>query len=312
VPFVSGGGRDYQPAPPADFVLPFDLPQAGLRGRLVRLNAASTRALQAHILPEPAARTAAEGCVLGILLGSALKLDGRLTIQTKSSGPLDLVAADYYGAEEGRPAGVRSFARLDEQRYAALGDARSFAALAGEGVIAITIEPRTDGQRYQGIAPLAPASLAASAEAYFAQSEQLPTAIRLAAASLRAPGEAHSQWIAGGIMLQATPEGRIDDDDWERLAAFLATVEDLELVDPDLAAETLLWRLFHDDEVRVHPAETVAFRCDCDTGRIASVLGAYPQSEREELSDPDGIIRARCEFCGRVHEIATQKLVRQN
>lgn len=309
---MSGDIQDYQPAPPADFVLPFDLPQAGLRGRLVRLSAASTRALEAHALPEPAARVAAEACVLGTLLGSALKLDGRLTLQTKSSGPLDLVAADYYGPEEGRPAGIRSYARLDQQRYAALGNAPSFDALAGEGVVAITIEPKSGGQRYQGIASLAPASIAASAEAYFAQSEQLPTAIRVAAASLRAPGQAHSQWVAGGIMLQATPEGRVDEDDWERLATFLASVEDLELVDAALAPETLLWRLFHQDEVRVHPAESIGFRCDCDSGRIATVLRSYSPSEREGLADPDGIMRARCEFCGRTHEIGVQELAQEN
>lgn len=312
VPFVNGDIGDYRPAPPADFVLPFDLPNSGLRGRLVRLSAVSTRALEAHVLPEPAARVAAEACVLSTLLGSALKLEGRLTLQTKSSGPLDLLAADYYGAEEGRPAGIRSYARLDEQRYALLGNAPPFDALAGEGVVAITIEPKAGGQRYQGIASLAPASIAATAEAYFAQSEQLPTAIRLAAASLRAPGQAHSDWVAGGIMLQATPERRLDEDDWERLAAFLATLGDLELVDVSLAAETLLWRLFHNDEVRVHPAEAIVFRCDCDTGRIASILGAYPPSQREGLADPDGVIRARCEFCGRIHEIVTQDLARQN
>jgi molecular chaperone Hsp33 len=309
---VSADVQDYQRAPPADFVLPFDLPEAGLRGRLVRLGTVSTRALQAHVLPEPAARIAAEACVLGTLLGSALKLDGRLTLQTKSSGPLDLVTADYYGAEDGRSAGIRSYARLDEERYAALGNAPTFGELAGEGVVAITIEPRSGAQRYQGIASLAPASIAASAEAYFAQSEQLPTAIRLAAASLHAPGQSHSQWVTGGIMLQATPEGRLDEDDWDRLAAFLGTVEDIELVDPNLPAETLLWRLFHDDEVRVHPAEPIAFRCDCDTGRIASVLRAYAPSEREDLADPDGVVRARCEFCGRIHEIVTDELEPDN
>lgn len=310
--FVSGNTGDYQPAPSADFVLPFDLPLAGLRGRLVRLAGASTRALEAHLLPEPAARVAVEACALVTLLGSALKLDGRLTLQTKSNGPLDLVAADYYGAEEGRPAGIRSYARLDEQRYAPLGNAPSFDALVGEGVVAITIEPKSGGQRYQGIASLAPASIAASAEAYFAQSEQLPTAIRLAAASLRAPGQTHSQWVAGGIMLQATPEGGVNEDEWDRLAAFLATIEDVELVDTNLTAETLLWRLFHQDEVHVHPSEVVGFRCDCDTGRIIAVLRSYSLSDREGLADPDGIIRARCEFCGRNHEIAPQELAHEN
>jgi molecular chaperone Hsp33 len=306
---MSVAERDYRPAPAADFVLAFDLPQAGLRGRLVRLDAVSTRALEAQSLPEPAARVAAETCVLGTLLGSALKLDGRLTVQTKSAGPLDLVAADYYGAEADRPAGVRSYARLDEQRFASLTDTPSFEDMAGEGVVAITIEPRQGDQRYQGIVSLVPQSLAATAEAYFAQSEQLPTAIRLAAAPVYVPGKAGSHWLAGGLMLQATPEGRVDAHDWERLAAFLATVEDMELVDVSLAAETLLWRLFHEDEVRVHQAEPVAFRCNCESGRIASVLRSYAPSQREGLSDPDGIIRARCEFCGRVHEIVPDDLV---
>ena len=304
---------DYVRAPAADFVLAFDLPDAGLRGRLVRLEAVSTRALEAHPLPEPAARVAAETCVLGALLGSALKLDGRLTVQTKSEGPLDLVAADYYGAERDRPAGIRSYAHFDERRFASLGDGwPSFESMTGEGVVAITIEPRTGAQRYQGIVSLAQQSIAASAEAYFAQSEQLPTAIRLAAAPVIEPGNPRPQWLAGGLMLQATPEGRVDDDDWQRLAAHVATLDDMELVDVSLAAEMLLWRLFHEDEVRVHPAERVAFRCDCDTSRIASVLRAYPEAEREGLADADGVVRARCEFCGRAHEISSADLAAKN
>lgn len=304
---------DYHPAPPADFVLAFDLPHAGIRGRLVRLEAVSTRALEAHVLPEPAARVAAETCVLGTLLGSALNLDGRLTVQTTSAGPLDLVAADYYGAETGRPAGIRSYARVDEVRFASLGAGEpAFGEMAGEGIVAITIEPKTGGQRYQGIVSLTQESIAASAEAYFAQSEQLPTAIRLAAARVYKAGKPGSHWVAGGLMLQATPDRRIDADDWQRLAAFLGTVEDVELVDVSLAAETLLWRLFHDDEVRVHPSEEIAFRCDCNSARIAAVLRSYGPSERAGLPDPDGIIRARCEFCGRVHEIAPDDLEPEN
>jgi molecular chaperone Hsp33 len=304
---------DYRPAPRADFVLPFDLPQAGLRGRLVRLEAVSTRALEAHVLPEPAARVAAETCVLGALLGSALKLDGRLTVQTTSAGPLDLVAADYYGAETGRPAGVRSYARLNEERFASLGARQpSFEAMAGEGIVAITIEPRTGAQRYQGIVSLAQESIAASAEAYFAQSEQLRTAIRLAAARIYEAGKSGAHWVAGGLMLQATPDRDVDADDWARLAAFLGTVEDVELVDVSLAAESLLWRLFHEDEVRIHPSEEVAFRCDCNSARVAAVLRSYGPSELADLPDADGMIRARCEFCGRVHEIAPSDLASKN
>ncbi len=298
-----------------DFVLPFDIPKAGVRGRLVRLEASSARALSAHLLPEEAARVAGEALALTSLLGSALKLDGRLTLQTKSDGPLDLVTVDYYGAHEDRPRGVRAFGRLDHDRFAARTE-KNFAALAGQGAMAITIEPRMGDQTWQGITPLSADGIAASAETYFAQSEQLPTAIRLAAAPLFTAGEKGPRWRAGGLMLQMTPqaspevapEAAITSDDWERLSLLMRTVEDLELVDTALAPETLLWRLFHEDEVRVHPAEPVAFRCDCDASRIVQVLRRYTAEERHGLADPDGIIRASCEFCGMVHEIAPDAL----
>jgi len=293
----------YNPAPSGDFVLPFDVVDAGIRGRFVRLDAASARALGVHALPEAAARIAGEVLALAALLGTALKLDGRLTAQTKSDGPLDLVAADYYGAADGKPKGVRGFARLDAARFAALGAAPSFPALTGAGSLAITIEPRRGGQTYQGIVALKPAGIAASAVAYFEQSEQLPTMIKLAAAPAFTPGTSAPSWRTGGLMLQATPGVGRGPDDWARLSALAATVEDVELVDTALSAETLLWRLFNQEEVRVHPAEPIVFRCDCDGERIAAVLRSYTEAERKTLADADGAIRARCEFCGKVHEV---------
>jgi molecular chaperone Hsp33 len=301
--------KDFSAVPVGDFVLPFDIAKAGVRGRLVRLDAASARALEAHRLPEPAARVAGEAIALAALLGSSLKLDGRLTVQTKTDGPLDLVTADYYGVADGKPRGVRGFARLGS------GGADAdvpFSALAGKGALAITIEPQRGGKTYQGIVELSPDGLAASAETYFAQSEQLPTVIRLAAAPLYVAGEKEPRWRAGGLMLQLTPEAAKDagrnDDDWTRLSLLLKTVEDLELVDTQLAPETVLWRLFHEDEVRVQPAEPIAFRCDCDAARITGILKSYAPEERADLADPDGIIRARCEFCGTTHQIGPEQL----
>jgi molecular chaperone Hsp33 len=302
----------YTPAPAGDFVLAFDLPKVGLRGRLVRLQAASARALSAHALPEVAARIAGETLAMSVLLGSSLKLDGRLTVQTKSKGALDLVTADYYGVEEGvtRPAGIRGYARIDDARRTELGKSPSFDALAGTGVMAITIEPRRGGNTYQGIVELSGEGIAASAETYFAQSEQLPTVIRLAAAPLFVAGTREPQWRAGGIMLQTTPEKSnvAGNDDFERLTLHLRTVEDLELVDDSASAEEILWRLFNEDEVRVHTAEPIAFRCDCDGERIASILKGYSNEDRAGLADPDGVIRAKCEFCGAVHEIGEAEL----
>lgn len=296
--------QTYTPAPAADFVLPFDVAGAGIRGRLVRLDASSARALSAHSLPESAARIAGEMLALAALLGTALKLDGRLTAQTKSDGPVDLVAADYYGAADGKPKGVRGFARLDAGRFATLGAAPDFAQIAGEGVLAITVEPRRDGKTYQGIVALSPKGIAASAETYFMQSEQLPTLVKLAAAPLYTAGVREPSWRAGGLMLQVTPEANRSDDDWDRLVALASTVEAVELVDTALTAETLLWRLFHEEELRVQPAEPIAFRCDCDPDRISAVLSSYSPEDRAGLADEDGVLRARCEFCGVVHEIA--------
>lgn len=315
--------KEFSIAPKGDFVLPFDIAKAGVRGRLVRLDLSSTRALSAHVLPEAASRVAGEILALGVLLGTALKLDGRLSVQTKSDGPLDLVMADYYGSEPGqgeddaaRSRGVRAFARLDTARLADLKDMK-FSALVGKGSMAITIEPKIGGQTYQGIVGLSEDGIAASAETYFAQSEQLPTVLRLAAAPLYVAGEKQPRWRAAGIMLQMTPEcakpgaapeDALDSDDWQRLSLILKTVEDLELLDTELAPEMVLWRLFHEDEVRVQPALPVAFRCDCAPERIAAVLQSYAPEERGSLADPDGVIRARCEFCGTTHEIAPDSL----
>ena len=302
-----------EPASPyGDFVLPFDIAKAGVRGCLVRLDTASARALRAHALPEPAARVAGEAVALGALLGTALKLDGRLTVQTKGDGPLDLVTADYYGADELRARGVRGYARLDKARFEALAE-KDFATLAGKGALAITIEPKVGGKTYQGIVELSDGGIGASAETYFSQSEQLPTVIKLAAAPLYVAGDKTPHWRAGGIMLQMTPDAakagvESRSDDWDRLSILLKTVEDLELVDTSLAPETLLWRLFNEDEVRVLPPEPVVFRCDCDADRITTVLKSYAPEERAGLADPDGIIRARCEFCGKTHEITPDTL----
>ncbi len=230
-----------------------------------------------------------ETLALAALLGSTVKLDGRLTVQTQSDGPLDLVAADYYGAEGSRPVGLRAYARLDEARYGLIpGAAPSFEQQTGSGALAITIEPRRGEQTYQGIVALAPAGLAGSAEGYFAQSEQLATMIRLAAVPVFEPGpdgkSMRSHWRAAGLLLQAIPGTSRDEDDWNRLGFILDTLEDVELVDTGLAAEDLLWRLFNQDEVRVQPAEPIEFRCDCQDrahrGRAARLCAGRARGPR--------------------------------
>src|SRR5262245_59073933 len=162
--------RSYIPAPSADFVLPFDLAEVGMRGRMVRLDSVSSRALVTHPLPEPAQRILAEALVLAALLGSALKFEGRLSVQLKGDGPMNLLVTDYFGGPGGKVVGLRGYARLEEEAFAAAGRPSDFAHLVGKGALAITIEQKKGVQTYQGLVPLSADGLAASAETYFAQS----------------------------------------------------------------------------------------------------------------------------------------------
>jgi len=296
----------YTPAPAADFVLPFDLPDVGLRGRIFRLDAVSTRALAAHPLPEAGQRVLAEALGLSALLGSALRFEGRLSVQTKGDGPLNLLVTDFYAG-----GGLRGYARVDEARFAATGKSNAFATLVGDGALAITIEQKGGAQPYQGLVPLSPDGLAASAETYFAQSEQLATILKLAAGPIYRSGEGHG-WRAGAMMVQSVPGAKIGDvresDDWRRVSLFMQTLQDVELLDTSVSAESILWRLFHEDEVRVHPSQALHFKCTCDAERVRTVLNSYPKQELKDLPDPDGVIRTRCEFCGTVYEFPLETL----
>ncbi len=288
----------YRPAPATDFVLGFDLPALSLRGRITRLDRVATRAFASHPLPEPAERALGEAMAACTLLGSSLKFAPRVSLQTKSNGPLGLMVADYFSG-----GGVRGYARVDQNAFAALPSNPDFAALAGDGHLAITIEQRSDATSYQGVVALSDKCMAHSLEVYFDQSEQLPTVLRLAAGPVYRGGE-HG-WAAGGIMIQAVPPeggGATHDiaasDDWQRVLLFLRSLEDYELLDSAIAAETVLLRLFHDDDVRVHAAQALHFQCTCSQERIESILRAYKRDELADMADADDVVRSRCEFCG--------------
>ena len=298
----------YTPAPSADFVLPFELPDAGLRGRLLRLDTVSTRALSAHPLPEAGQRVLAEALAVSALLGSALKMEGRLSVQIKGDGPMNMLVTDYFAG-----GGLRGYARVREQNFADAGRPSDFGKLAGEGALAITIEPKNGAQPYQGLVPLSPLGVAACAENYFAQSEQLATILRVAAAPIYRAGLGHG-WRAGAMMVQAVPGPNAEDirgtDRWQKVVLFMQTLSDIELLDTEVAAETVLWRLFHEEEVRLRSSLTLRFQCTCQPERISSVLKSYPMEELRDLPDPDGIIRTRCEFCGSVYEFPLSSLER--
>jgi molecular chaperone Hsp33 len=297
---------------PADFVRSFQIEGMNVRGRIVHLTDAADRVIAAHGYPEPVSRLVGEALTLAALLGASLKFEGSLTVQTRGDGPVKMIVADFMS-----PGTIRACATFDADAVRALGAMPNFAALVGRGSIAITIDPEGDMERYQGIVPLEGEGLADGAMTYFEQSEQIPTAIRLSVATLatRGAGGREQHWRAGGMLIQNLASlggiqpvrrgGEADhSDDWPRALALFSTIEAHELVDPQVEAERLLYRLFHEDGVRVFDVVPLAFACRCSAERVVAVLKQYPAAELQGLAEGDGLIRAKCEFCSTVYAFA--------
>jgi molecular chaperone Hsp33 len=268
--------------PNDDLVLPFRTVRSGVIGRLVRLGPAVDEILSQHAAPQAVSQTLGEAVALTALLGTALKIDGKLTLQTKTDGLLDFLVVTYEP-----PGRLRAYARYDKKRVGRDEDIAQ-GELIGSGHLAITIDPGEEMERYQGIVALNGESIGEAALSYFHQSEQLPSFVRLAVArhytagGKGAPGR--WQWRAGGLMIQhlargggseASPEDADaaqefdeEDDDWERTRMLAATVEDHELLDPTLPPDRLLYRLFHEEGVRAFPATPIEAYCRCSRERI--------------------------------------------
>jgi molecular chaperone Hsp33 len=282
-----------------DKALAFTIPNRNARGRLVRLGPALNSILSAHGYPPAIEQVLAEAIVLAALLGATLKdAEGQLTLQAQTeNGLIDLLVADYRGGE------MRGYVRHDPERLGELPSDPSLFALFGKGYLAITFDQAVSGERYQGIVPLEGASLAEAAESYFAQSEQIPSLVRIGIGR----GE-DGRIVAGGLMLQHLPEGeegrerlhtRLDHPEWGHVAALGGSVRPDELADPHLPLETLLWRLFNEDEVRVVPGIAPTRGCRCDPDHVANVIARFPEEERAAMAGPDGKIEVNCEFCAR-------------
>ncbi|MGE5565486.1 MAG: Hsp33 family molecular chaperone [Parcubacteria group bacterium] len=289
--------------PTDDLVAAFQIEGWPLRGRIVRLGASIDEVLSRHDYPEPVANLLGEACALAALVGSSLKFEGKLIVQAQGDGPVSLVVADY--DTEG---GLRGYCSFDANRVtgASQGFARPGArALLGDGVFIMTIDQGPDTDRYQGITAIEGETLALCAEQYFAQSEQTPTRVRLAVGQVDT-GEGET-WRAGGILIQniAADEARGSTEDvWERAQALFATTGEDELVDPTLPGETLLWRLFNEDGVRVFEAKPLRAFCRCSQERVATVLGSFSAEERAGMVEDDGNIHVTCEYCSRTYELA--------
>ena len=279
-----------------------------VRGRLVRLGETIDAILSAHAYPEPVAALLGEACVLAALIGSALKFEGRLIVQAQGDGPVRYVVADY--DTQGH---LRGYCRFDEAEVAAVsqGFARPGAkTLLGEGLFVMTLDRGADFERTQGITPIEGESLSLAAEHYFQQSEQIPTKVRLAVGAVVTDGGA--AWRAGGALIQliAGDAARGSTEEaWDRSRALFQTLGDDELIDPTLSPETLLFRLFHEDGVRLEDARALQAVCRCSKDRIGTVLSSFTLEERAEMVEDDGKIRVTCEYCATVYELEPEEIV---
>jgi molecular chaperone Hsp33 len=285
-----------------DLVQPFQIDPFRLRGRLVRLGPLLDEILTRHAYPEPVAVMLGEAIALAVALAGALKYDGVFTLQTKGDGPIRLLVADVTTA-----GAVRGYAQFDAAKLAkalAAGEvAHSVPRLLGAGYLAFTVDQGEHAERYQGIVELQGASLADCTHHYFRQSEQVEAGLKVAVARVPDEGSGKSSWRGGSLMIQRLPpEGQAAaqeaaEDGWRRAMILMSSCTAQELVDPALAPEALLLRLFHEDGVRVYRRHELIAKCRCSRERVETVLRMLPPDELGTLTTEDGDVVVTCEFC---------------
>ena len=304
--------------PVDDAVLPFDVDELDLRGRLTRLGPALDDVLAKHDYPAPVGKLLGEAIVLATLLGSALKFDGRFILQTQTDGPVSFLIVDFQAPDR-----LRAYARYDAGR---LKEGQDSGTLLGKGHLAMTIDQGPDMSRYQGLVALDGGTLEDAAHEYFLRSEQIPTRVRLAVGEEWRGGEGERprhRWRAGGMLLQFLPKAPerarqadlhpgdapegvathtvAEDDAWVEGQSLIATVEDIELIDPDLSGERLLYRLFHERGVRVFAPLPLRAQCSCSREAVSSMLKSFSPQDRADMVK-DGKVVVTCEFCSSVYQ----------
>ncbi|CAN5316107.1 Hsp33 family molecular chaperone [soil metagenome] len=291
-----------------DRSLGFTIAARNARGRLVRLGPVLETIISAHAYPPAIEKLLAEALVLTALLGATLKDDsGQMTLQAQTEGgPIDLLVCDYRAGE------LRGYIKFDADRLAEMPANPTLFALFGKGYLAITFDQVATGERYQGIVPLEGATLAEAAESYFAQSEQIPSLIRIGVT------RDDNGCVAGGLLLQHLAEGedgrdrihtRLDHPEWEHVSILGGTIKTEELAQRDLPLETIVWRLFNEEtEVRLLGGASLTKGCRCDVVHIRDVLSRFPIEERATMADDSGKIAVDCAFCSRIFAIPVAEL----
>lgn len=303
-----------------DDVIPFQIDALDARGRAALLGPSLTNILARHDYPEPVTRLLGEMTVLTVLLGTSLKFQGKLIVQSQTNGPVSLLVVDFV-----TPDAIRAYARFDKDMVDAAIDAGKTLPtdMLGTGILALTVDQGKYMSRYQGMVQLDGASLEEIARNYFRQSEQIPTEVRLSVGKLTTrdeAGEPVTTWRAGGVLVQFLPEseerirqrdlhpGEVpegadmvyhehnDDDAWAEVKALVGTIDDGELLDDEVGIHKLLYRLFHERGVRVYEGQQIADRCSCSREKLTEVLSAFSPEQRAD-SIEDGVITTTCEFC---------------
>src|SRR5581483_2534386 len=268
----------------ADYIRPFQIEALGIRGRAVRLSGVVDEIIRKHAYPEPVAHLLAEMLTLAPALAAALKYEGVFTLQTKGDGPVRLMVADV--TSDGA---MRGYAQFDAEAVAKLPADASVPRLLGTGYLAFTVDQGEDTDRYQGIVELTGATLVDCVQHYFRQSEQLQATFKLATQNER------GHWRSGLIMLQRLPveetpvAAEAAAEAWRRAVTLLASCTSKELLDPGLPIDDLLYRLFHEDGVRVFKGHAPRAQCRCSRSRVESVLRSLPRDELKELEVEGGL-----------------------
>jgi molecular chaperone Hsp33 len=302
--------------PVDDAVLPFEVSALDVRGRLTKMGPALDEILTKHDYPAPVGKLLGEAIVLTTLLGSTLKFNGRFILQTQTDGPVSLIVVDFHAPDR-----LRAYARFDASRLEAGQDS---AALLGHGHLAMTVDQGPDMSRYQGLVALEGGNLEDAAHEYFLRSEQIPTRVRLAVGEEFRGGDGPKhRWRGGGMLMQFlpkaperarqpdlhpgdAPEGAVthevpEDDAWAEGQSLFGTIEDVELIDPELSGERLLFRLFHERGVRVFPTQDVCARCSCSREAVAGMLSSFTPEDRASMVENNKVV-VTCEFCSSVYE----------
>ncbi len=255
----------------------------GIRGELVHLAAAYRAIGDHHPYPKRVHQLLGQALAGTALLSATLKFEGSLILQSQGDGPVTLLVAQCNHHFH-----LRGLAKW--QHNADFSDAE-LEGLLGKGQLGITIIPDNSAERYQGIVTLDKAELSHCLEDYFQQSEQLPTLILLTADDTR----------AAGLLIQQMPDDdHFAEDYWQHVLTLAKSLTVDELLNLD--NQTILHRLFHEEDIRLFSAEPVCFRCRCSTEKMEKAVVSFGKDEAQDILKTHNHVVVNCEFCNRHYE----------